>query len=202
MNSSWEMLIQRARNGETEALGELLAAFQNQLALQAKIQLRSQLREKVSESDVVQQTYINAFRGFSTFRGTTQEELAAWLRQILTFSVANQIRQFTATASRDTSLERNIQSVIEQSSQTLDKSLHSAVKSPSSVVCSHERAARLTAALQQLAPKYRDVIMSRCFDELTFPEIARKMRVSEDSVQKLWWRGISKLQHQLKNLER
>jgi len=52
-------------------------------------------------ADVVQLTMLEAFRAFGQFRGTTEAELTAWLRQILAHVLAHEMRRYHGTAQRD-----------------------------------------------------------------------------------------------------
>ncbi len=47
--------------------------------------------------------------------------------------------------------------------------------------------------LSQLPEDYREVIVLRHLEELTFPEIAERLDRSVDSVQKVWVRALAKL---------
>src|SRR5262249_35850360 len=57
--------------------------FRAYLQLLAQEQLRGRPPAKLGASDLVQQTLLEAHRGREQFRGTTDGERAAWLRQIL-----------------------------------------------------------------------------------------------------------------------
>src|SRR5262245_46312218 len=76
-------LIDRARHGSKSSLGTLLEQYRNYLAVLATTQIERRLRQRVSPSDVVQETMLRAHKNFGQFRGTTEPELLAWLRQIL-----------------------------------------------------------------------------------------------------------------------
>ena len=51
----------------------------------------------------------------------------------------------------------------------------------------------LADALEQLPADYREVLVLRHLEGLTFPEVARRMGRSLDSVEKLWMRGLVRL---------
>jgi RNA polymerase sigma-70 factor (ECF subfamily) len=51
----------------------------------------------------------------------------------------------------------------------------------------------LAEALDRLPVAYREVIVLRHLEGLNFGEVARRMNKSEDSVQKLWVRGLTAL---------
>jgi RNA polymerase sigma-70 factor (ECF subfamily) len=58
-----------------------LERFRSWLGFLARLQVEPQLRAKFDPSDVVQQTMLEAVRGWPNFRGGTETELAARLRQ-------------------------------------------------------------------------------------------------------------------------
>src|SRR5262249_6635094 len=66
-----------------------LAHFRENLRVLARLQIDPRLRPKLDPSDVVQETLLKAHERRDQFRGTTDAELAAWLRQIL----ANQLAE-------------------------------------------------------------------------------------------------------------
>ena len=76
-------LLARARDGESDALGELLKWYFSYLTILATTQLDQRLRRRINPSDLVQETMLAAHRDFGDFRGTSQNELLGWLRQIL-----------------------------------------------------------------------------------------------------------------------
>ncbi len=51
----------------------------------------------------------------------------------------------------------------------------------------------LADALGELPDNYREVIVLRHLEGLTFPEVAGRMQRSVDSVEKLWMRGLAHL---------
>ena len=73
-------------NSEAES-GSMLARFRSYLQLLAEARLDRRLRSKVDPSDVVQQTLLQAYKAWRQFRGTSDGEVAAWLRQILARSL-------------------------------------------------------------------------------------------------------------------
>ena len=55
----------------------------------------------------------------------------------------------------------------------------------------------LADALGRLSADYRQVIVLRHLEALTFPEVARRMGRSLDSVKKLWIRAVAALHNGL-----
>src|SRR5262245_64125114 len=104
---------------ETEAEGLALERFRHYLVLLARMHLGQQLRAKLDPSDVVQQTLLEAHRKQGQFRGRNDAELAAWLRQMLAFCIADALRAF-GRAKRDAAQERSLEAALEHSSSCLE----------------------------------------------------------------------------------
>jgi RNA polymerase sigma-70 factor (ECF subfamily) len=54
--------------------------------------------------------------------------------------------------------------------------------------------------LEQLPSDYREVLVLRNLEGLTFPQVAERMGRSLDSVEKLWIRGLARLQQVLEGV--
>jgi len=76
-------LIANAKSGCTRSRGQLFDQFRNYLKTLARVHVSSALRGKTDASDLVQETFLRAHEAFALFRGSTEAELAAWLRSIL-----------------------------------------------------------------------------------------------------------------------
>ena len=194
-------LLERARAGDREALGELLSVFRNYLTLLAKLQIGRRLQGKADASDLVQETYVDAHRDFPQFRGGTEGELVSWLREIMARNLADLVRRFQGAQRRDVRLERRLAQELDQTSRLLDRGLVAREKSPSQEVAHREQSVLLADAIEGLPPDYNQVIVLRHFDGQTFPEIARQMGRSLDSVEKLWVRALVRLRKALGEVE-
>ncbi len=190
-------LIRQAHAGDTDALGRLLGSYGNYLNLLARVQVGRRLQGKVDPADVVQETYLEAHRHFPGFRGQSEPEIAAWLRQILAGIISNLVRRYLGTKARDVRLEREVARELDQSSQALDLGFVDPGPTPSKLVASRERSVLLADALARLPDDYRDAIVLRNLQELPFAEVAKRMGRSEDAVQKLWVRALATLRKAL-----
>src|SRR5436190_19888330 len=96
----WAELVDRARAGSDEALGQLLEGFRPFLLQMAEEDIGSGLRPKAGASDLVQQSFLEAQRDFKSFRGMSREEALAWLRHILQNNLLDLARRYNATDKR------------------------------------------------------------------------------------------------------
>jgi RNA polymerase sigma-70 factor (ECF subfamily) len=60
-----------------------------------------------------------------------------------------------------------------------------------------EQAVLLAEALGRLPPDWRELLIFRHLEGLSFPEVARRMGRSVDSVKKLWPRALASLRQLL-----
>ncbi len=190
-------LLDLARAGQGAALGQLLELYRRYLLLLARLQIGRRLQGKVEAADLVQETFLEAHRDFSQFRGGTEEELVSWLRRILASNLANQVRHYYGTQRRNVRLERELTAELDQSSRSLDGALVAPQSSPSQQASQREQAVLLADALGQLPDDYREVLILRHLEGLTFPEVARRLGRSLDSVEKLWVRALARLRRSL-----
>jgi RNA polymerase sigma-70 factor (ECF subfamily) len=190
-------LLGEARAGDTEALGRLLELYSNYLGLLARLQIGRRLQGKVDAADLVQETFLAAHRDFAMFRGATEAELVSWLRQILASNLSDLVRRYYGTQRRDVRLERQLADELDQSSRAMDIGLMAKQSSPSQQAVQRERAILLADALKDLPPDYGEVIIFHHLEGLSFPDVARRMNRSLDSVKKLWVRALARLRHVL-----
>lgn len=188
-------LLALARAGNREALGELLQWYCNYLTILASTQLDKRLQRRLSPSDLVQDTLLAAQRDFPDFRGQCERELLGWLRQILINSLHRAIEVHLKAGKRD--LRREVS--LDDMNTSMDKSavnfgaiLAGSGTSPSGPVHARERAVALANELAKLPEHYREVIVLRNLQSLSFEEIATRMDKSVGAVRMLWLRAIDK----------
>jgi RNA polymerase sigma-70 factor (ECF subfamily) len=192
-----EEFLRLARAGSGPALGPLLELYRNYLSLLARLQIGRRLQGKVDASDLVQETFLRAHRDFAQFRGNTEEELLSWLRQILSARLSDLIRHYLGAKRRDVRLERELGIELDNSSRVLDGGFVAPHSSPSQQAARREQAVLLADALGRLPEDYREVIILRQMEGLSFPEVAGRMGKTVKSVEKLWMRALARLRRVL-----
>jgi RNA polymerase sigma-70 factor, ECF subfamily len=188
-----ERLLVAARDGDREALGELLARYRQYLVFLTRTQLHHHMRGKADPSDLAQEACLAAHAAISDFRGRSADEFAAWLRGILSNVLAMQLRKYLGTQKRDPRLEQTLDRGLTSAGDFLHSGIAGDWTSPSQHFARNEAFLQLAAALESLPEDYRQVVVLRHVDGLPFSEVARLMNRSVDSVEKLWVRGLAKL---------
>lgn len=187
--------IKSARDGCADALGELLKQYQGYLLLIANSGLNGELRTKCGASDLVQETFLRAQQGFPEFQGTTEEELKAWLRQILLNCRRNLHEAYCDTDKRNLSCEVRLGAG--DSAAVVTNELATDSPSPSGHAMATEEAALVLSALANLPEDYGRIVQLRNWENLTFEEIGDRMGCSADAARKRWYRAIRHLGEKL-----
>lgn len=161
-------LVSRMRRGEQRAFDEFFDAYAARLGSFAA--RRSSLDAAAIE-DVVQTTLINAMRGLATFRGGSS--LFTWLCQICRNQLAD-ARRKAARQPRVDSLEQLIEErPLAQVVQLTD------YRDPLDECSAEADRGAVRRVINQLPPHYARVLELRFGDELTVPEIASLLQISE-----------------------
>lgn len=174
-----------------------LKRFRPWLVLLARLQMARRLSAKLDASDVAQQVLLEACGALPKFRGTTEAELAAWLRSILANVLAHELRRYAGTQSRDVTREVSLDAELAESSQRLNAVLADTGPSPSEEAVRHEQEIRLAAVLERLPDDYREVIVLRNLEGLSHEEVAARMGRSTGAVRMLWMRALAQLRQEL-----
>lgn len=184
-----------ARGGSRDALGKVLESARQYLLSIARQELEADLRAKNSPSDVVQETFVEAQRAFGQFQGDTEDELLAWLRQLLLHRVGKLRRRYRDTQKRR--LAREVALGADDSSDGPAGGLTANMLSPSGQAMENEQDQALQAALGRLPEDYRRIITLRYQEQLPFEEIGRLLQRSPDAARKLWARAVERLHDEL-----
>jgi len=176
-------LLAQAKAGSPEALNALYERCTARLLAFIRLRLGRQLRGRLESRDILQATLLKSLEHLDELKGTETRSLMAWLARIAEHEVRD-CADFHTRQRRDPAREAVID----------DGALLPAVtRSALSHVILDEQAERLEAALDDLSPAHREVILLRKFEELSFPEIAQRLGKSEDACRMLLARAMTAL---------
>ncbi|MEM7313792.1 MAG: sigma-70 family RNA polymerase sigma factor [Planctomycetota bacterium] len=173
------------------------AKYQPWLRLQARLQIDSHFKGKFDESDIAQQTMIEAWRAQSDFRGQSEPERLAWLRTILARVLGHEIRRYRGTKKRDIARERSLQQSIANSSQVLGQFVATNSVTPSQIAQQQEAESELATALERLPDEYREVIIRRNMQMQTHEQIAEALGKSAAAIRMVWIRALRRLKQEM-----
>ncbi len=179
--------LEAFRAGSTSSLGKLLESCRNYLLLIANQSLDENLRPKVGPSDLVQETFLRAQNHWVDFQGDSDEELLAWLRQILLNQVNDARRKFDAE-------KRQVDREVAVNQAQLED-MSAGTGTPSAQAVAAEQRAALDQAMARLPEDYRQVVVLRNWERRSFEQIGAIMGArSAEAARKLWARAIENLQ--------
>jgi RNA polymerase sigma-70 factor (ECF subfamily) len=141
------------------------------------------MRDETEAEDVVQDAYVRAIRHFSAFRGGDGR---AWLLKIVRNGCYDRLREKGASLQ----------------STDFDESKHSANRqtaNPEAAMLLAERIAALRKSLEELPEEYREVLVLRELEQLSYREIASIAGVPIGTVMSRLNRGRLRLQQALSN---
>jgi RNA polymerase sigma-70 factor (ECF subfamily) len=183
-----------------QADGPKLERFREYLRLLARLHLADGRGGKLEPSDVVQQALLEAHRQRARFRGRSDAEMAAWLRQILAGTLAD-ARRALGRAKRDIARERSLEAALAQSSAQIGSWLAAPQSSPSAQAQGHEEAVRLAQALATLPESQREALVLRYYQGCSLDDISRRLERTPAAVAGLLKRGARQLRQLLHEQE-
>lgn len=177
---------------------ERLARFRPYLQLLARVSWDRRLQVRLDPSDIVQETLVAANRTMENFRGTTDAELAAWLRKILANTMLRAVRDHTRER-RDVSRERSLEQYLEDSALSL-AGWGAHHDSPTRRAEFNERALRVAEAIESLTPAQREVVVLYFWNSCAISQIAQQQQQTASAIAGLLRRALKTLRTELRDL--
>ena len=171
-------MVAHCLQGRREAFSELVLRHQKMVYSVA----RGMLGDAHLAEDLAQEAFLHAYRALSSYRA--QGKFPAWLRMIVTRLCLNYRRDTRREVAWD------------------DLSGHPAelTDGPDSQVVEWERRGAVQRAIDSLPEDYRDVIVLRFMEDLTYDEIARHLGVPVSTVETRLHRAKKQLRELLREL--
>lgn len=166
--------------------------FRPYLALLARTHINSHNAAKLDSSGIVQQTLLDAFAKRDQFNGSSEAELAGWLRQILKHNLADAVRD-QRRDKRDVRRERSLEDEIDASFSRTHEWLAAVQSSPSQQAAKQEDVLRLSEVMTKLPEAQREAVVLHHLQGLSLTEVAKLLNKTEAAVAGLLFRGLKTL---------
>lgn len=178
-NNDLSELIAQAQEGRTEAFGRIFDHFSQPIFrfIRAKVQGKEQAE------DLLQETFIKAWRGLPTYR-PQGGSFSGWLYRIALNTVTDHYRKAARSVQTVEIMENVDVPATENQEQLLDSSLDAEL---------------LRGFLEKLPEKYRLVLELRFISDLSIKETAEILKKSELAIRVLQHRALKKLRQSAKN---
>lgn len=172
-----------------------LGRFRPYLSFLARVSWDRRLQNKLDPSDLVQQTLLFATKSIEQFRGTTDDELAGWLRQILANILLEQQRHFQRD-KRHSSREVPMGDILSESSRRIS-SFASHDRSPTENIEFNEQALQIATALESLPKDQLEALVLHYWQGHSIREISQMLGRSHAAIGGLVHRGLKSLRKEL-----
>jgi len=180
--------IERLRAGETAAFDRLVQERSGEVYA-----LLYRLTEDPEEArDLTQETFLRVFQSIDRFRGDA--DLKTWIYRIALNQARNRWRWWRRRR-RDVTV--SLDAGNGPDAQPLDAILRAAGASPEQETLMREREAVLRRALRALGRTYREVVVLRDVEGLTYEEIATTLEISVGTVKSRLSRGRQELRRKI-----
>lgn len=178
--------IERLKRGDTAAFEKLVAERSGEI-----YGLLYRLTENGEEArDLTQETFLRAFQSIQSFRG--EADLRTWIYRIAINQARNRWRWWRrrkreATVSIDSPDNGPLAAKLQADKQD----------SPEQEALAHERERVLRKALSSLRRVYREAVILRDIEGLTYEEVATTLSISVGTVKSRLARGRAELRRKL-----
>ena len=169
-----ELLIERIKAGDMAAYNVMVIRHYDRIFSRV-LQL---LNNKQDAEEVTQDAFIRAHRGLENFRGDAS--FSTWLYQIAT-NLAHNRYWYWFRRKRDQSISLD-QPQCEDGSLSLENVMPCADENPAEAVVTQEFVDRVSACMQYLNDKHKEVLILRNVKNLTYDEIAQQLEISVGTV--------------------
>lgn len=198
--------FRRATDGDHYATLELLEHFRLKLTHDLESRIHPRLKTRFSLADVLQEVSLlllarknpdlNPRKRKST--GLTSDSSRGaycWIRRLIISCIIDLCRRHGAK-KRDTGRELSLSQLEQSGSETgrsIDRPCVFVLQPPSERLRNYETRCLVQNAIDRLSPIYREVILLKLYSDLSTPEIAQRLQLSDATVAKRFRRGIEKL---------
>lgn len=177
-------LLESARAGSSEALEELFERYGERLLAIVRLRMGRSLRSQMESRDILQASLLKALSRFDQFAGDGGSSLMAWLARV----AENEIRDradYLGRQRRDAAREVALGS--------RDRQVADRIRSASSRLVLSEQLQRLERVLEELPEDYREVVVLRRLEELTWTQVGQRLGRSPDACRMLLSRALAAL---------
>jgi RNA polymerase sigma-70 factor (ECF subfamily) len=191
-DSETDRLLQSAARGDALARQELLMRHRQRLRTMIRLRMDRRLAARIDPSDVVQETLVEAVQKLSEYLRHRPLPFYPWLRQLACERLIDLHRRHIQAKKRSVRREQP-PPLPDESAEQLADQLVARSGSPSSRLRRSELRTRTRMALAQLPANDRELLVLRHLEQLSTPEIAAILGISEGAFYTRHVRALERL---------
>ena len=167
-----ENIIARARRGDADAFERLVVAYRDQVF---RLALRM-CGSEVDADEVAQEAFLSAWKGLPNFRGDSQ--FSTWLYQLTSHAAIDLMRREKRQIAAEDITEVSAPDPAPGPQQQAERS---------------EQRQAVRDAILQLTPEYRQIVVLRFLEDLSYEEIGAALKLPSGTVKSRLNRAKSQL---------
>lgn len=187
-------LVSQAAAGDRSAIAELVTKHRRRLKQMVCLRLDPRVVHRVDPSDVIQEALVTASDRLPGYLESRPIPFYPWLRRIAWDTLVKVHQRHLDTDKRTVGREqRRGGGLSDNSTMQIVNFVAGGLSTPSAIAGKKEARQQVRAALEQLSEIDREVLIQRYVEQLTVPEIAAVMELSEAAAYKRHARALEKL---------
>jgi RNA polymerase sigma-70 factor (ECF subfamily) len=180
--------IEKLRAGEAQAFDDFVIRYsQNVFALLIRL-----TEDEEEARDLTQDTFLRALKSIKSFRGDA--DLKTWLYRIAVNESRNRFRWWKR---RNKSSTISLDAEMNSSEKPLSETISDDSESPEMETLRRERERALRLALRELPVNFREVVILRDIEGLSYEEVAAALETNVGTVKSRIARGREELRKKL-----
>ena len=187
-----QRLLERAQDGDQAAFEALFRRHRAKLHRAIALRMDRRVAARVDASDVLQDTYLEAFKRLPKYLQQQPMPFYLWLCWIAREKVLALHRRHLGAEKRTVTHEAPLLPA-DSSATFVSAVIAGREPSPSQALAKVELAERLRLALGQLDDDERDLILWRHFEQLSARDMAQLLQISEAAASKRYIRAVERL---------
>jgi RNA polymerase sigma-70 factor (ECF subfamily) len=180
-------LFERAQKGSADALEALYRRCATKLLPIIRLKMGRGLRGEAESRDILQSVLLKSLTRLAQVNDPAA--VMAWLARIAEHEIRDRV-DYVHRQRRDIMRRLPLEDAALDVPSPLRQALSLAILS--------EESERLDRAIETLPDAQREAVILRKFEELTFPQMARRLGKSEDACRMMFARGMAALTLQLR----
>lgn len=186
-------LVALAQDGDESALNQLCKVYCSRVLWIIRLRMGRELRSQLESMDLVQDVLMSALKDLGNFTYKTEGDFLRWLSRIAENRLRGYLQRLRAN-KRDIRKEVQLNGYRPTAEDSIVATLDAvATTTPSAIMSKREELDKLAKAIDALKPEYRQVIVLKKIEGISYKEIGDRLGKSSEAARKLVSRALEEL---------
>lgn len=192
-NHKTQYLVTLAKAGDNSALDQLCKVYGERVRRIIRLRMGKEIRSKLDSMDLVQDAFVSVLEDLGDFTYRSEGDFLRWLSKIAENRIRDNVDKLHADKRdirKEVSLRNSVQTTEDRFAGTPGPVTNT---TPSLIISTREELNKLEKAIDELQPGYREVIILKKIEGLSYKEIGDRLGKSTDAVGMLVSRAMVSL---------